>query len=50
MFSFTIGNYGPSPVKSQTTILVPTLKVEDKNVFEFVEAQVSIILMKLQTV
>lgn len=32
---FSVGNSGPSPIKLDLTILVPVVKHEDKDIFEF---------------
>lgn len=40
--TFTIGNFGPSPVKSDIYLMLPVIKMDNDDIFQFVEARVSI--------
>ncbi|XP_072386444.1 integrin alpha-PS5-like [Diabrotica undecimpunctata] len=40
--TFTLGNFGPSPVKTDVYLLIPQLEIDNKDLFQLVEAKGSL--------
>lgn len=41
--TFTVGNYGPSPAKTNISFLIPIIKLGKEDLLEFIEVTVSFI-------